>query len=75
MRQQGTGRILVLVGPEGGWSDAERKAAREAGCGTWTFAEHVLRVETAALAATALLAEARCSVDGSRNDKTGDSDS
>ncbi len=59
MRRQRAGAILVLVGPEGGWSDAERQAARDARWGRWSFAEHVLRVETAALAGAALLAEAR----------------
>lgn len=48
-------RVLVLVGPEGGWTDAERHTAQAAGFAAWCFAPHVLRVETAALAAVACL--------------------
>lgn len=48
-------RPFVLVGPEGGWADEERAAALPAvGLGP-----HVLRAETAALAAGALLAALR----------------
>ena len=48
-------RALVLVGPEGGWTADERRAAAAAGCLAWTFSDNVLRVETAALAAAAIL--------------------
>jgi len=48
-------RVLVLIGPEGGWTDAERAAATDAGCRVWSFNANVLRVETAALAAAAIL--------------------
>jgi RsmE family RNA methyltransferase len=45
----------VLIGPEGGWSEAERSLARATvGLGTT-----VLRAETAAIAAGVLLAAAR----------------
>ena len=45
----------VLVGPEGGWTDEERAAApRRVGLG-----DHVLRVETAAIAAGVVLAALR----------------
>ena len=47
--------VLVLIGPEGGWSDAERAAARDAGCVGWKINEHVLRIETAAVAAAAIV--------------------
>ncbi|OZI26523.1 16S rRNA (uracil(1498)-N(3))-methyltransferase [Bordetella genomosp. 9] len=51
--------IALLVGPEGGWSDAERDAARAAGVDVVSFGPRVLRTETAGLAlaaaATALL--------------------
>jgi 16S rRNA (uracil1498-N3)-methyltransferase len=49
-------RPVVLVGPEGGWSDAERAAALPiVGLGPF-----VLRAETAALAAGAVLGALRC---------------
>ncbi|MFA7236928.1 MAG: RsmE family RNA methyltransferase, partial [Phycisphaeraceae bacterium] len=47
-------RILVLVGPEGGWTDDERSAAQNARFQTLTLNPYVLRVETAALAAAAV---------------------
>lgn len=45
---------LVLVGPEGGWSDQERH-----GVGTVALGEHVLRAETAAIAAGVVMAALR----------------
>lgn len=47
--------VQVLVGPEGGWSDAELDAAQKAGALTWSLGSHVLRIETAAPAAVAVL--------------------
>lgn len=52
-------RPVVLVGPEGGWSDAELAAARSRGIGTVGLGPHVLRTETAAVAGAALLAALR----------------
>ncbi len=48
-------RILVLIGPEGGWTDAERNTAKQAGFHAWRLSPNVLRVETAAMAALAIL--------------------
>jgi RsmE family RNA methyltransferase len=48
-------RPVVLVGPEGGWSDDER-ASRPAPVG---LGDHVLRAETAAITAAALLTALR----------------
>ena len=48
-------RVALLVGPEGGWSEAERQAALEAGCLPAAFGRAVLRSETAAVAAAAAL--------------------
>jgi len=48
-------RAVVLVGPEGGWSDEERSA----GLPTVGLGAHVLRAETAALTAGALLGALR----------------
>lgn len=45
--------IALLVGPEGGWSDTEREAARAAGVVTASFGPRVLRTETAGLALVA----------------------
>lgn len=45
--------ILALVGPEGGFTDAEVETARAAGFQPVTLAPHVLRIETAAIAVAA----------------------
>jgi len=47
---------LFLSGPEGGLSAAEESAARAAGFRPVTLGQRVLRAETAALTALALLA-------------------
>jgi 16S rRNA (uracil1498-N3)-methyltransferase len=47
--------VLVLIGPEGGWSDGELKSAADAGCLRWTIAPHILRIETAATTAASIL--------------------
>lgn len=49
------GRPLVAVGPEGGWSEGERDALRD----TAGLGPHVLRAETAAITAGALLGALR----------------
>jgi len=48
-------RPVVLIGPEGGWSDAERHA----GLPRTTLGPHVLRAETAAIVAGSLLVARR----------------
>jgi 16S rRNA (uracil1498-N3)-methyltransferase len=48
-------RVIVLIGPEGGWTDSERLAAKNAGFQAWRLGPNVLRVETAAMAALAIL--------------------
>ncbi len=47
--------VLLLVGPEGGWTSAEAKAARGYGFESVSLGRQVLRAETAALAALALI--------------------
>jgi 16S rRNA (uracil1498-N3)-methyltransferase len=47
--------VLVLIGPEGGWDDAELVAAEAAGFARWTLGPHVMRIETAAVAAAAIV--------------------
>ena len=45
-----TRSLVLCVGPEGGWSDDELRAARAAGATTVGLGRHVLRIETAAVA-------------------------
>jgi 16S rRNA (uracil1498-N3)-methyltransferase len=51
----GRGSTVVLIGPEGGWSDEERSR----GLPTVSLGDHVLRAETAAIAAATLLTSLR----------------
>jgi 16S rRNA (uracil1498-N3)-methyltransferase len=46
----------ALIGPEGGWSDNELRMARDQRCIFQTLGPRRLRAETAAIAATAILA-------------------
>ena len=46
--------VTMVVGPEGGFEDAEVAAGRAAGFATVTLGRRVLRAETAAVVATAL---------------------
>ncbi|MCG8422714.1 MAG: 16S rRNA (uracil(1498)-N(3))-methyltransferase [Proteobacteria bacterium] len=48
-------RVVLLVGPEGGFEEAEMVQARAAGFVTVGLGPHILRAETAALAAAALI--------------------
>jgi 16S rRNA (uracil1498-N3)-methyltransferase len=48
-------RVLIVIGPEGGFSPREREEAAAAGCTPWRFGPHVMRVETAATVAVGLL--------------------
>ena len=45
----------LLLGPEGGWTDAERQAAHTAGWSAVSLGPQVLRAETAACAALAVI--------------------
>jgi 16S rRNA (uracil1498-N3)-methyltransferase len=51
-------RISLAVGPEGGWTDPERQFARERGWSCATLGPTILRAETAAIAAVAVLVSA-----------------
>jgi 16S rRNA (uracil1498-N3)-methyltransferase len=51
--------ITILIGPEGGWSEEELRFARDAGCLFQRLGPRRLRAETAAIAATAVIAS-RC---------------
>ncbi|MEK6799365.1 MAG: RsmE family RNA methyltransferase [Planctomycetota bacterium] len=60
--------ILVFVGPEGGWTDAELQAADAAGAMRIALATTTLRVETAAVAVCAAAAMAGlCATRAARN--------
>lgn len=60
--------LTVLVGPEGGLTDAERAAARAAGYRPVRLGPNILRFETAAVAAAALAVAARLSALGGADD-------
>jgi 16S rRNA (uracil1498-N3)-methyltransferase len=47
--------VIALVGPEGGWDDAEIRQAMDVGWSVITLGGRTLRAETAAIAITALL--------------------
>ena len=47
--------VALLIGPEGGWTDTERQAARDAGWRAVSLGPQVLRAETAACAALAVI--------------------
>jgi 16S rRNA (uracil1498-N3)-methyltransferase len=49
------GELALFVGPEGGWSEGEVASAREAGLSFVSLSRNILRSETAAIVATALL--------------------
>lgn len=51
-----TGPVSLLIGPEGGWSEAEVALARSAGCRPVALGPRVLRTETAGMAALAAMA-------------------
>src|SRR5438093_1381157 len=48
-------RIGVTIGPEGGWTAEEVRSAEQAGCRIVGFGPRVLRAETAAIAALAIV--------------------
>jgi 16S rRNA (uracil1498-N3)-methyltransferase len=51
--------LTILVGPEGGFTEDERKAIIDVGYQSVTFGAHTLRFETAAIAAAAAAGQAR----------------
>jgi len=53
------GPIAVLTGPEGGWTDRERTAALSAGWKPVSLGPSILRAETAAIAALAVIGQAK----------------
>lgn len=53
---ESTRSLVLCVGPEGGWTDAELAAAEAAGAAVVGLGRHVLRIETAAVTLAALVA-------------------
>lgn len=53
--QDATGSVLILIGPEGGWSKEEMRMAEQAGIEQVTLGAHILRAETAAIATISIL--------------------
>jgi 16S rRNA (uracil1498-N3)-methyltransferase len=53
--RQASDTIRILIGPEGGWTDAERSRACEPAWTAVSLGPNILRAETAALAAIAIL--------------------
>ena len=51
--------MIVAIGPEGGWTDTEVQALTAAGYRATSFGPHVLRFETAAIAAAAVITSSR----------------
>ncbi|UCH52782.1 MAG: 16S rRNA (uracil(1498)-N(3))-methyltransferase [Pseudomonadota bacterium] len=56
-----TDDVLLLIGPEGGFTDGEVAAARANGAQTVALGDAILRIETAAVALLALVANAQAS--------------
>jgi len=52
---RGAGRVVLIIGPEGGLTDAERREAENAGFARWSVGPNVLRVETAACVGVGVL--------------------
>lgn len=52
---QGDEKITALIGPKGGWDDAELELARKKGVSVITLGGRILRAETASIALTAIL--------------------
>jgi 16S rRNA (uracil1498-N3)-methyltransferase len=54
-RRTGAPAISLLIGPEGGWTERELHQARDAGAAITRFGPHTMRIETAAMVATAII--------------------
>ncbi len=59
MIPHGSGEVLLLIGPEGGWSDTELEHATQAGAIRVRIADQILRTETAAIQLAGLCVWAR----------------
>jgi 16S rRNA (uracil1498-N3)-methyltransferase len=54
--------IVLAIGPEGGWTEDELQSFRQAGWTSASLGSTILRAETAAMAATAVVASVLCSL-------------
>jgi 16S rRNA (uracil1498-N3)-methyltransferase len=52
--------LVIAVGPEGGFTDAEEGSLRDAGAVAVSLGPHILRIETAAAAALATVVQVFC---------------
>ncbi len=48
-------RVIICIGPEGGWDSVEIESAKEAGYETFSLGPWILRAETAAIAAVSIV--------------------
>jgi len=53
--KEGSGEVLLIVGPEGGFDEQEIDKAKTCGAATVSLGQQILRVETAAIAALAVV--------------------
>ena len=56
--------VSLLTGPEGGWVDHERELLRQSGWGAVTLGPSILRAETAAIAAVAIVQSSLLNANG-----------
>jgi 16S rRNA (uracil1498-N3)-methyltransferase len=56
------GGVALAVGPEGGWTEPELQSFQQAGWISASLGNTILRAETAAMAATAVVASALCTL-------------
>lgn len=59
----GTGRVLLAVGPEGGWVDYEVEKFRDLGFCTCSLGERILKVDTAVVALHSAVSALRATAD------------
>jgi 16S rRNA (uracil1498-N3)-methyltransferase len=62
VKPDAAGVVALAIGPEGGWSDDEAQSFRLAGWISTSLGNTILRAETAAIAATAIVASALSSL-------------
>lgn len=55
LERSGEAALRLIIGPEGGWSEREIAAFRQAGARIRRFGPHVMRIETAAVVAAGVI--------------------